>query len=341
MSSALSYHNLTMCNTISAEFSQIEPAIAVELHWALTGLAIAVVIVCVVFTTFVLIKGEQPASEHKKKKASPTPSGPGKTSKKIITTARALSRAKLLSSKKAVEGAIASAKAMVSVTLSNTIQEQKIATKHKIEETVLPEITHEEATREEDTLVEVTALPTANGITEVDEEITEPETEKTVPSITTPEETVEEKGVFVEISTTAIIDNVADVEETTHEQEMGKTILSMPTPEEMHAEEIALTPRVTMAPLGISELKIEPTEARPGQAVTISFKATNNSDVQSYYSVTMKINGEVVATEGVSLLRRLILPMSFTVAATLAGDYIVDINGKPDRFTVLESNTLY
>ena len=55
----------------------------------------------------------------------------------------------------------------------------------------------------------------------------------------------------------------------------------------------------------------------------------------------MKINGEVVATEGVSLMRRLILPMSFTVAATLAGDYIVDINGKPGRFTVLASNPPY
>lgn len=93
--------------------------------------------------------------------------------------------------------------------------------------------------------------------------------------------------------------------------------------------------RTTIAPFGIAELKIHPTKARPREAITISFKATNNSELHSIYPVTLRTNGKVVAGEVVSLPPRATLRMNFTVVETMPGDYEVEVNDLPGKFTII------
>jgi hypothetical protein len=93
--------------------------------------------------------------------------------------------------------------------------------------------------------------------------------------------------------------------------------------------------RTTVAPFGIAELRIHPAEPRPGESVIISFKATNNSDVHSVYPVTLRVDGQVVSAEVVSVPPRAALPLSFAIVEVLPGDYRVDVNYSTGRFTVL------
>jgi hypothetical protein len=101
-------------------------------------------------------------------------------------------------------------------------------------------------------------------------------------------------------------------------------------------DRLARPHRMSIAPFSISELKAAPAQAQPGESVTISFKAVNNSDADNYYPVTLRINGVVVGAEVVSLPRRTTLPMKFTTVGTVPGDYRVEINDAAGKFTVIE-----
>jgi len=96
--------------------------------------------------------------------------------------------------------------------------------------------------------------------------------------------------------------------------------------------------RTAIAPFSISGLKIDPVEARPGETITITFKVTNTVDVHSIYTVTLKVNGEVVAAEVVSLPRRASLPMNFTVVENRPGDYHVEVGDASGKFTILDKD---
>jgi hypothetical protein len=93
--------------------------------------------------------------------------------------------------------------------------------------------------------------------------------------------------------------------------------------------------RMSIAPFSISELKVAPAQAQPGESVNISFKAVNNSDADNYYPVTLRVNGVVVGAEVVSLPRKTTLPMRFTTFSTVPGGYNVEVNDMADRFTVV------
>jgi hypothetical protein len=93
--------------------------------------------------------------------------------------------------------------------------------------------------------------------------------------------------------------------------------------------------RMAIVPFGITELKVVPAKAQPGETVTISCKVTNNSDVDSYYPVTLRINGFVVGAEVISLPRRTTVPMGFTTVGTVPGDYKVEVNELSGRFSVV------
>ena len=103
-------------------------------------------------------------------------------------------------------------------------------------------------------------------------------------------------------------------------------------------KEATLVQLATTATLGISELEILPAEAKPGETVTISFKATNISDAPSYYSIILKINGKALAAEVVNLPRRATVPMSFTAVGTLPGDYKVEVNDSTGKFIIPGGN---
>jgi hypothetical protein len=93
--------------------------------------------------------------------------------------------------------------------------------------------------------------------------------------------------------------------------------------------------RMSIVPFSISGLKVTPAQAQLGERVTISFKAVNNSDVDNYYPVTLRMNGVVVGAEVVSLPRRTTLPMRFATVGTMPGDYKVEVNDAAGKFTVV------
>jgi hypothetical protein len=92
--------------------------------------------------------------------------------------------------------------------------------------------------------------------------------------------------------------------------------------------------RTLIAPFGIIGMKITPAEARQGEAITISFDAMNATDFTSIYPVTLKVNGEVVAAEVISLPHNTIMPMKFTLANTQAGAYNVEVNETAGTLTI-------
>jgi hypothetical protein len=94
--------------------------------------------------------------------------------------------------------------------------------------------------------------------------------------------------------------------------------------------------RMSVIPFSISGLKVTPAQAQPGESVTISFKAVNKSDVDSYYPITLRIDGVVMGAEVVSLPRRTTLPMRFSTVGTVPGDYKVEVNDSAGEFTVIE-----
>ena len=79
--------------------------------------------------------------------------------------------------------------------------------------------------------------------------------------------------------------------------------------------------RTILAPFGIHAMKINRVRVKPDELVIISFKAINTADFTSIYPITLKINYEVVAAEVVSLPQKSIMPMQFTIAKTMPGNY--------------------
>jgi len=244
LSSIFSYQELTTYNPILATSSQTEMAIITGPGWAVIGLAIAVVIACLIFAA-------------------------------IILSTR-----------------------------------QKLVDKPGTGETGPLQPMHEKATEQTANSVET---PTPAGASAHKEAVHE-EVPLTSPAF-------------------AATSDITEAKKTIARHEEEKAALPKPKHKKI-IEEASLTPQVIMAPLGIVKLKIEPAEPKPGETVTISFKTISNSDVRSYYTITLRINGEVVAIEGVSLPRRATLPMSFTVVETLPGDYQVEVNHSTSKFTV-------
>ena len=94
--------------------------------------------------------------------------------------------------------------------------------------------------------------------------------------------------------------------------------------------------RTIIAPFDITELEIHPTKAHPGEIVTISFKATNSSNALSIYPIILKINGEVLAAEILSIPPGVVLPINISLSGTLHGNYIVKIDNLTGKFAILD-----
>ena len=146
------------------------------------------------------------------------------------------------------------------------------------------------------------------------------------------EDTAEEKVLLTPPQTTTA-ESITEAKELVLSE--ARLQVQEQSQEKQLRESLSLPYLQTTLPLGITELKVDPHEARPGETVTISFKVTNMNDVPGYYSVTLRINGVVMATKGVSLVRRSAMRLAFTVVETLPGDYKVDINGSTGRLTIV------
>jgi hypothetical protein len=85
-----------------------------------------------------------------------------------------------------------------------------------------------------------------------------------------------------------------------------------------------------------SKLSISPSEVYIGETVTISVVITNTGDGAGSYEVSLKINGKVEATKGVTLNAGAIEGVTFATAKDVAGSYSVAVNGLSGSFTVKE-----
>ena len=100
-------------------------------------------------------------------------------------------------------------------------------------------------------------------------------------------------------------------------------------------EEVELPPEP--AAFTLSSLTISPTEVNVGEEVSISIMIANTGGELSNYEVTLKINGEVEATEEVAIAADSSQQVSFTTSKDAAGNYIVDVGGLTDSFVVKEA----
>ena len=87
-------------------------------------------------------------------------------------------------------------------------------------------------------------------------------------------------------------------------------------------------------PLKISDVRIEPLAARPGEMVNIWFSATNLDSCQIGHQVTLKVNDQIFNVRQISILPNTIMHLNFKVMLTDPGSYTVDINGTTGVFAV-------
>jgi len=86
----------------------------------------------------------------------------------------------------------------------------------------------------------------------------------------------------------------------------------------------------------VGSLIVSPPEVSTDETVSISVLVTNIGETAGSYTVTLEINGEVEATEEITLSAGASETVTFTTAGDEAGTYLVDINGITGSFTVAE-----
>ncbi|MFB0499862.1 MAG: PGF-pre-PGF domain-containing protein [Candidatus Hadarchaeaceae archaeon] len=84
----------------------------------------------------------------------------------------------------------------------------------------------------------------------------------------------------------------------------------------------------------LSNLVIDPSEVGPGETITISIVVTNVGELEGTYTVTLKINNVVEATEDVTLAGGATETVTFTVSRDVEGTYNVEVDGLTGTFVV-------
>jgi len=102
------------------------------------------------------------------------------------------------------------------------------------------------------------------------------------------------------------------------------------------SDEHAFATLARVAAFASSELSISPSEVYIGETVAISVVITNTGDGAGSYEVTLKIDGVVEATKGVTLNAGVSGEVTFTTAKDAAGTYSVEVDGLSGSFTVKE-----
>ena len=85
-------------------------------------------------------------------------------------------------------------------------------------------------------------------------------------------------------------------------------------------------------------LIVSPPEVNTGETVSINVLVTNIGETAGSYTVTLEINGEIEATEEITLSAGASETVTFTTARDEAGSYLVDINGITGSFAVAEES---
>jgi S-layer protein (TIGR01567 family) len=91
------------------------------------------------------------------------------------------------------------------------------------------------------------------------------------------------------------------------------------------------------AKLVYSNLTIEPKSVQPGENVNITVEAANFGTLRDADTMTIKVNGEEIATEDLVLGPGEIMTLEFTMNRSKPGTYLVEIDGRSDTFKVVGS----
>jgi len=91
------------------------------------------------------------------------------------------------------------------------------------------------------------------------------------------------------------------------------------------------------ARLVYSNLTIEPKSVEPGENVNITVEAANFGTLRDADTMTIKVNGEEIATEDLVLGPGEIMTIEFTLNRSKPGTYLVEVDGRSDTFKVMGS----
>jgi len=265
----------------------------------LLGIAAGVVLTCLILAGIILAVGDKATAEPKEQQAEPARARGRRASRKSTASAGTSSPVKRRAPQKTTEEK-GTLPAPVIETTGVFAEPEETISESEVETPALPERTLEKAAEEKATLAPLMTRPLGT--------VADPEP-------------VDTKA---EVENAVLPKPMLRVEDLLQKEQPSKRLPRQAPP--------------AITPIDITELRIDPAEAKPGEAATVSFKATNMNDFPCYYSVTLRVNGEVVSTQGLSLRRRASLPMSFTVSRSTPGDYVVEVNDSIGRFTILGGN---
>lgn len=89
--------------------------------------------------------------------------------------------------------------------------------------------------------------------------------------------------------------------------------------------------------VGTLTITPESKSVKEGETVTITAEVSNTGDTEETYTLDLKVNDEVKDTKTIKLQSKENQTVSFDVKAGTPGDYIVDLGGQTDYFTVQTS----
>ncbi len=96
-------------------------------------------------------------------------------------------------------------------------------------------------------------------------------------------------------------------------------------------------PALKPAALSLGNLQIAPTQARPGQSITITVDARNTGDLEAQFTVPLLIDASQEATRQVTIKGGEQATVSFTVTRDAIGTYNVSIGNLSGKFAVTEA----
>ena len=90
------------------------------------------------------------------------------------------------------------------------------------------------------------------------------------------------------------------------------------------------------AKIVVSDLSTSPDEVIAGESVTISFDVANSGGTTGTHTVTLKVNGNELATKSLTLDPEQSQRVTFTAKTESGGTYTVEVNGLKGAFTATE-----
>jgi len=95
------------------------------------------------------------------------------------------------------------------------------------------------------------------------------------------------------------------------------------------------TPDPAPAKFTVSDLSVDPAVIHPGDQIAVSVRVTNAGAVRGSGSVTLTVNGEIMASESLTLGAGETQTVSFLLVKDIPGTYVVAVNGLTRTIVVL------